>query len=395
MGQGASVLVPPSGQWFSVIKQWRKRDDFGGVLFVDQAPFLLKAIMWMMQVPTLLLRTDELKGLPDTVEIENDQAALISYSSGSTGEAKILRRSHRVLGAQHRCLKRCFPPVPCQIDSSVFANVLLHQLATGTCSQLPANLSKGLKSLDYIRLSEEWRTGGVTTITGNPYVFNRILALDIPPFLKVNACGIGGAPVDEGLLSKMQKCFPNATIYVIYGATEVEPIALRPYVKGEDPSWGYAVGTPVDCLDGIEIRNPQPIRMGQRWVQAGEITVCGPHVLTTQHAWHATGDFGFIEDGQVFLTARSGNTEPCEGYQHYQIEHVLRLQEGIAQVAVHTKAEVLEVAYCGSIDTTKVRQYVEQYFPAIARINVYKKKRIPLDTRHHSKILYNQIRYGN
>ena len=182
---------------------------------------------------------------------------------------------------------------------------------------------------------------------------------------------------------------------MIYGATEVEPIALRPYVKGEDPSWGYAVGTPVDCLDGIEIRNPQPIRMGQRWVQAGEITVCGPHVLTTQHAWHATGDFGFIEDGQVFLTARSGNTEPCEGYQHYQIEHVLRLEEGIAQVAVHTKAEVLEVAYCGSIDTTKVRQYVELYFPAIARINVYKKKRIPLDTRHHSKILYNQIRYGN
>ncbi len=395
MGFGASLLIPPEGKWFDVLKRWRKDLDFGGVLLIDEVPLLLRLLLWVMRIPILLLHTKEVKGFPKCIDVPGDHTALISYSSGSTGKSKSLHRSHRVLEAQHQCLKRCFPPVDGQVDSSVFANVLLHQLATGTCSQLPADLSKGVRSLDYEALSADWRKGRVSTITGNPYFFNRMLALNEAPFLDVEACGIGGAPVDEQLLTRMQACFPNATIYVIYGATEVEPIALRPFQDQRDPRMGYAVGYPVECLSGLEIRNSHSLRAGKHDVQAGEIFVKGAHVLAPKDAWHGTGDYGYLLDGELYLTARSGNTEPCEHYHHYQIEHVLRLQDGVEQVAVQTNTDGVQVAYCGSLDESGILELAQQAFPEIQNIKVFQKREIPLDVRHHSKILYHQITYGN
>lgn len=46
--------------------------------------------------------------------------ALVSYSSGSTGNAKAVYRSHKVLLAQHEVLKEVFPSWPGQIDSPLF-----------------------------------------------------------------------------------------------------------------------------------------------------------------------------------------------------------------------------------------------------------------------------------
>ncbi len=394
MGFGASLLVPPAGQWFAVLRQWRKRADFGGVVLVDGAPLALRILLWAMRVRVLRLTTQEVDEMPTTVDLTGDQAALISLSSGSTGAPKILLRSHRLLLAQHTCLKQCFPPFAGQLDSSVFANVLLHQLATGTASQLPADLSKGLLDIDYRQLSTDWRKGGVSSVTGNPYVFNRILTLDEAPYPDVQACGIGGAPVPEALLARMQFTFPNATLYVIYGATEAEPIAVRAYAKTQDPRLGYCVGQPVTCLSGLEIRNRVAVRGNGEWREAGEIFVSGPHVLT-KDAWHGTGDNGYLRDGQLYLTARTGNTVPCAGYQHYQIEHLLRSEAGVEHVAVKTARDGIQIAYCGTAAKASIESATRRAFPEIQQIRVYKKAQLPLDARHHSKILYHRIDYGN
>ncbi len=395
MGFGGSLLVPPAGQWLSVLRAWRKRTDFGGVVLVDAAPMALRILLWAMRIRILRLTTGELDRLPATIELAGDQAALISLSSGSTGTPKVLLRSHRLLLAQHDCLRQSFPPFEGQLDSSVFANVLLHQLATGTCSQLPTDLSKGIDKLDYRQLSADWRAAGVNSITGNPYVFQRILALDEPPYPAVRAVGIGGAPVPDELLHRMQYTFPNATLYVIYGATEAEPIALRAFAKTQDPRLGYCVGRPVSCLSGLEIRDPQAIRVGEAWIEAGEIFVSGPHVLTKHGDWHGTGDYGYLRDGVLYLTARAGNTTPCAGYQHYQIEHALRSEANVTHVAVETATQGIRIAYCGTASKQDIEAVVQLRFPEIAQIEVYSKAALPLDKRHHSKLLYHQIDYAD
>ena len=395
MGFGGSLLVPPAGQGLTVLRRWRKRPDFGGVILVDQAPLALRLVLRVLRIRVLRLSTREVDRLPTTTDLDGDGAALISLSSGSTGTPKILRRSHRLLLAQHACLRQCFPPFNGQLDSSVFANVLLHQLATRTCSQLPADLGNGLVELDYRHLSAAWRESGVNSITANPYVFKRLLALDEAPFAAVLACGIGGAPVPEGLLERMQVMLPNATLYVIYGATEAEPIALRAFAKTRDPRLGYCVGRPVACLSGLDIRQPQAVRAGQDWVQAGEIFVSGPHVLSKGDGWHGTGDHGYLQDGQLYLTARTGNTIPCAGYQHYQLEHALRSEAGVEHVAVKTAPSSVWVAFCGTATEEAVELIVRRDFPEINEVNVRKKPELPLDNRHHSKLLYHQIDYGN
>ena len=390
MGFGGSLLIPPKGRWIGILRHWASRADFGGVLLVGAAPRLLVWGLKGLGIPVLTLSQQESQRSPEAYPVRPEQAALISYSSGSTGEPKQLFRSHSVLQAQHECLKACFPPFEGQVDCSIFPNVLLHQLASGTCSLIPDQLSKGIERLAYEHLPQRWQESGVNTLTGNPWFYNRLMDSNSEPLEGMRACGIGGAPVDEVLLRRMRMFFPKADLYVIYGATEAEPIALRLYNVECDPRMGYCVGKPVDCLTGLEIRDPQPIKTPVGWLKAGEIFVQGAHVLS-ESEWHGTGDYGYLWEGQLYLTARAGNTELCNGYHHYQVEHTLRIQPGVSQVALISRRMETCFYYSGELSELQIKNLLESFFPEVSTLRIKRRKSIPLDSRHQSKILYHKL----
>ncbi|MBA4302879.1 MAG: hypothetical protein C0424_01500 [Sphingobacteriaceae bacterium] len=395
MGMGGSVVVPPPGKWLPLLWQWRKQPHFGGVLLVDTSPWVLRLMLKMLGVAVYQLKAEMLPGKPLLPDLTPASTALISYSSGSTGAPKMLQRTHALLEAQHQCLKNCFPPFEGQIDSSLFPNVLLHQLATATCSRLPFEPGTPLAQWPLEAVAQSWQRGETNTFTGNPYFFREMLAQQRGPFPAMQACGIGGAPVDEDLLAAVQQLFPNAQLYVIYGATEAEPMALRHYSSPANKRLGYGVGKPVELLEGMEIRQPQMIRAGEQWVQAGEIFVRGKHVLASADGWHGTGDFGYFLEGQLYLSARRGNTEVCAGYQHYMVEHVLRSETGIVQLAVLSRSTGIAVFYSGEASEKQVEGLVKQHFPEIQAMRIKRQKAIPLDQRHRSKVLYHKLQYGN
>src|SRR5699024_472466 len=95
-------------------------------------------------------------------------------------------------------------------------------------------------------LVEQIKTQQTDTITGNLYYFRKLyqyLQQQNMVLPQVKAIGIGGSPITEKLAHDLKAFFPQATVYIIYGSSEAEPIAVREVgVEREEPNKGYAVG---------------------------------------------------------------------------------------------------------------------------------------------------------
>ncbi|HKK40628.1 MAG TPA: hypothetical protein VJ949_14500, partial [Cryomorphaceae bacterium] len=123
----------------------------------------------------------------------------------------------------------------------------------------------------------------------------------------------------------------------------------------------------------------------------GEVQVRGAHVISGSNSWHATGDFGYLNDGELFLTGRKGNETTIEGWQHYMIEHGLSSIEGLAQVAAIPRANAFDIHFSGPCDNQELKEALSQKLPNRIIGKITKHKALPTDRRHLSKILYRQI----
>jgi acyl-CoA synthetase (AMP-forming)/AMP-acid ligase II len=336
------------------------------------------------------------------------QPALVSYSSGSTGGGRphAVQRSHGVLLAQHTALKKVFPPQPGQRDFPLFPNVLLHNLAAGTTTIIPdLPWATGWANFDPARVLAQLAAERVTTLTGNVFYFQKLLAhLTAYPatFHLVQAVGVGGSPVPEGLLPELKKAFPNADCYVIYGCSEAEPIAVRRASPAPaDPRLGYSVGHVHPDIT-LKLAAPQPLwlpadsSIGAAGQNAGEILVQGPHVARpTGTEWLATGDFGYLDAaGQLFLVGRRGAGGPVRGIWHYQVEHVARQAIGAGLVAARPTLSQLafDVFVQGTEASAKaVRRALTVAFGEDIIGTLHLREHLPVDGRHFSKIRYDLL----
>ena len=340
--------------------------------------------------------TTRAKGTWHTCLVPMTQAALVSHSSGSTGTAKSIRRSHQVLQAQHEAIKRVFPPQLGQRDFPLFPNILLHNLAVGVVSVLPAVPWANMPQLQPARIVEQLVREQVQTLTGNVFYFRTLLAYlrQQPVALpEVVALGIGGSPVPEPLVQELQKFFPNATIHVIYGSSEAEPIAVRSITSvTSSPLAGYCVGLLLPSLEW-RIEGLGQLKRGATIShEVGELWVRGAHVATAPGQWLRTGDYGYVADNQMFLTGRQGNERLHNGVQHYQIEHLLYHLPGVERVAARSDAAGFTVFVQGATNQQVIQELLAKNFPTIRCLAVHMRASLPVDTRHHSKILYDQLR---
>lgn len=422
MGLGAVPVLPPAGASSSTLYHLLKTER---ITLAIVTPGTQRRLGWLgrlvgcrcVAAPAVAHYDDWADVLPGTLAtpllraVHPEQPALVSHSSGSvSGRPTAVRRSHRVLQAQHEALRTQFPPWPGQRDFPLFPNVILHNLAVGVLSIVPDLPGGRLAQLDPARIVAQLTAERVETLTGNVFYFEQLLAyLGHCPatFPAVRALGVGGSPVPERLLAGLRRCFPRAACYVIYGASEAEPIAVR-LVAGPapDPRLGYCVGQPHAGLN-LKLDHPQPVWQpggagaalgtpdGHPRYQAGEMLVRGPHVAQAAGAWLATGDFGYFDDaGQLWLTGRRGAATPVHGVGHYQLEHCLRQLPGVAQVAALPRADgaAFDVWVAGDISAEAVRAAGAVAFGPGLVGRVTHLDRLPVDSRHLSKIRYDLLR---
>lgn len=290
--------------------------------------------------------------------------ALVSWTSGTTGRPHAIVRTHGVLAAQHDAVRRLRQPRPDDVDLAGLPNIALHDLACGVGVVLPPRdgdpRARGLRDV-VIR-------SGVTTAAGLPGLFERLADGATPASLQLlRSIHVGGGPVRPDLLERLTAATPNATIAVVYGSTEAEPIAAidAAELRAATEEWTPGRGLPVGSVcDGIEVRLGATSSSARGRVLVRGARVARDPIRSDGDGWLDTGDVAAMDpDGRLWLMGRAVNVTRT-GLFPAEIEEPAATLPGVAGAALVTvpaggdELAVLAVEPSTAADAT-VRSRVE------------------------------------
>ena len=385
------------------------------------------------------------------IAVEQEHTALITFTTGSSGTPKGADRTHRFLAAQHYALNQGLPYQSDDVDLPVFPIFSLNNLAAGVTTVIPG-FDIGVPSeKDPEIILKQLQVTKTTCATLSPSLFNRLADFCLKNSIKLSMLRrivTGGAPVSRDDVVAFQRIAPGAEIWILFGSTEVEPMA---HIEGKemvnlktrasvDPEWvdeGVNVGHIVQNLSCrfLKIkRGPIEIKSAQDWSplqvergEVGELIVAGEHVCRNYYndqdafrrakifdesgtVWHRTGDLGRLDDqGYLWIVGRVHNAIQREGRYVFPVRAEMimkklpfvqlcaylgiqdeKLGEKTVCVVVPEKSESLEN-----------RQILLEYEQELRRImhkngapvdQVVFRDKIPMDPRHHSKVEYEVLR---
>jgi acyl-CoA synthetase (AMP-forming)/AMP-acid ligase II len=371
-------------------------------------------------------RAERMKPLPEIRDCPDDTPALLTFTSGSTGQPKAAIRGHGFLLAQHRALAESLGLTAGDVDLATLPIVLLANLGSGVTSAVPDADLRYPGSVKAGPILEQMRTHCVTSSVASPAFFECLVrhcrerGLSLPCVKKLFT---GGAPVFPRLLDQMQEMAPGADVVALYGSTEAEPIAhvarreLTPDdLKAMLAGRGLLAGPPVPSIR-LRILLDQWGTPTGPWTrdefearccaadEPGEIVVSGEHVLTGYlhghgdeetkfrvggAVWHRTGDAGYLDkDGRLWLLGRcvARIRDACGDLYPFAAETAVYQDAGVKRAAVvaHKGRRLLAVEYHDGPGNT------EQLRAALAWAHIDEVrvcKRVPVDARHNAKIDY-------
>ncbi|MCA9092135.1 MAG: AMP-binding protein [Planctomycetaceae bacterium] len=360
--------------------------------------------------------------------------ALMTFTSGTTGDPKGTVRTHGFLRLQHRALERALQLTPDTVDLTTMPIVLLANLASGITSLIPdVNLARP-GSIDPAKVIPQIERHRPLSCTASPAFYEQLIrhhqshSLSLPSFKRLFA---GGAPVFPGLLECLQQLAPNAIPSSVYGSTEAEPISLlslneiSPDIRNRIHSGhGLPAGIPVP-----EIRvailpdrwgNPIGPFTAAEFIAAqqpannpGEIVVSGDHVLSgylSQHddpttrlivddtIWHRTGDAGSLdEQGLLWLLGRcSARIEDHRGTIYpLQVESRIPRHPHIRRTALISlygrRVLVVEPTPNHSLHSHDSHDSLTSLLDENIVDEIVTIRNIPTDRRHNAKIDYHSL----
>jgi acyl-CoA synthetase (AMP-forming)/AMP-acid ligase II len=369
-------------------------------------------------------------GSAPLVEMADDEPALVTFTSGSTGIPKAAVRTHGFLLAQHHTLSRALDFEDGEVDLITLPVFVLANLASGLTSVLAATDLAKPGSPDIGAINLQCSKFHVSRCAASPAFFEAFVRGrgPLPAFQKVYT---GGAPVFPHLLRRLREVLPNASIHSVYGSTEAEPIAHFPAIDASEETdsltrlgGGLCSGVPVAEIELRIIKDRWGTPLGPMLEgdfidlavsegEAGEIVVSGEHVLrgyldglgdeetkiqVAGRVWHRTGDAGWLDpQGRIWLLGRCAQKLPAcpaaEGLPRdalcypFAIECALRESfPKIRTAAINCEGRRTLVI---EGDETEIFQSHAREF-GIERIIFLKS--IPLDRRHNAKIDYQSLR---
>lgn len=270
-----------------------------------------------------------------------DAPALITFTSGSTGEPKAVVRSHGFLVEQHRVLARTLEDRPGERDLATLPVFLLANLASGITSVIAHADLRRPGRIDPVPVIEQIARQRVERMAASPAFLERLVerceaeggVLD-----GLKRVYVGGAPVFPGFVRRAQAVLPHGELVAVYGSTEAEPIAHVGAREIADDDYaamlagrGLLAGAPVAEIEARVIANRWGTPIGPLTRAAfdaerlapgtpGEIVVSGPHVVrgyldgrgdaetkfeVDGVRWHRTGDLGYFDArGRLWLLGR-------------------------------------------------------------------------------------------
>ena len=368
---------------------------------------------------------------PAPAPVSPDAAALVTFTTGSTGAPKAARRSHRFLIAQHEALVAALAPRREDIDMPLLPIFVLGNLALGCTTVLPPVDPRHVEEFEPERVVEAIVKNRVVTTSGSPAFYEKLARyiLEHRIELPIERIFLGGAPVFPRLARLLTDAFPNASVTIVYGSTEAEPISMLPARElleraDEAPGGGLLVGRPVDTIDVRIIPildGPATVResIGELELpsgEAGEICVAGEHVLKEYYGdpdtwrenkivadgtlWHRTGDGGYRDiNGDLYLLGRVKQSFVHNGERLFvfPIEERFQNVEGITIGTIMKQGERLVAVAERSTNDERGRMTKEEIERRVREAGIPFDELVLLDTlprdpRHHSKIDYGKTK---
>jgi long-chain acyl-CoA synthetase len=294
--------------------------------------------------------------LPD-VPIDEDDPAVILYTSGTSGRAKGAVHSHRnivglVQTQQHLINQRLAPGVvlpPARILNSTplfhvagLHNGVIAGMGVGSATIWQPGRFDAEKTL---RLLDSERCTSWSTM---PTTLWRALHHPVASQVDVSALqhiGGGGAAWSPALQRKIREVFgPQVTWGIGYGQTECTALATSASFA-ELQANPTTVGRPVATVE-VKV---DPSVSGGPGDASGEILVRGPLVMLgywrnneatraviDEQRWLRTGDLGEIRDGLLYLSSRRTDLilRGAENVYPAEIENCLEEHPAVDEVAV-------------------------------------------------------------
>jgi acyl-CoA synthetase (AMP-forming)/AMP-acid ligase II len=357
--------------------------------------------------------------------------AIITFTSGSTGEPKAAVRTHGFLVAQHRALVESLALSPGEVDLTTLPVFLLANLASGVTSVIPEADLRAPGAIRPAPVLEQIRTTRPTRTVASPAFLDRLVSHAggrgdrLDSFRHIFT---GGAPVFPAMLDALAAIAPDAAVVAVYGSTEAEPIAEidRRAIGTADrmamqQGAGLLAGRPVPSIKlriladrwGTPIgpwRSKDLERESLTAGSAGEIVVSGEHVLSGYldgrgdeetkiridgGVWHRTGDAGYLDqEGRVWLLGRcAAKVSDRDGVVYpFAVECAASDTAGVRRSAfvLHRDRRILVVEMIGNAAPPRDGLMTRLAWARLAEVLAV--RRIPVDRRHNAKVDYPALR---
>lgn len=388
-------------------------------------------LLWWLQgalrrIPVKLVWGSHLKfGEEDhspmpTAEVDNDTPAILTFTSGSTGVPKGAIRTHGLLHAQYRALRKAIALEAGEVELATMPIIALVNLAAGITTLIPDADLKRPGFVNTTPIREQIAHFQTNRCVASPAFLQRF-----PPASgRLKKIYTGGAPVFPRGVEEIQKAFPGAVITVLYGSTEAEPIShiAWPDVADRDRTAmangsGLLVGAVAPEAEVQVVADQWGTPIGAQnshgWRQSalgvggiGEIVVSGAHVIpgylnglgdeenkvsVEGRIWHRTGDAGYFDAmGRLWLMGRCAAKFIFNGKYIYpfaiECAAVEQLSLPIAACCsirgeptlFLPKEATIPIPHEFSVGTITIRRII--------------RTKIPLDKRHNAKVDYARLK---
>jgi malonyl-CoA/methylmalonyl-CoA synthetase len=282
---------------------------------------------------------------------QDDDVAMICYTSGTTGQSKGAMITHRNLVENTQALKKSWE----WTEQDLLLHVLPLFHVHGLVVALHGGLNVGCTIVMHEKFQPErvWKTieeKRCTMFMGVPTMYHRLLLAwkemrEKPDLSSMRVFISGSAPLPEKIFYDFRETTGH-TILERYGTTET--IMNTSNLIEESGRKAKSVGYP---LPGVEIRimsedgkDVEPGKVGEVWIKGNN--VCKGYWQMPEKTeesfvgpWYKSGDLGYQDpdDGmRLYLVGRSKELIISGGYNVYpkEVEDVLERHEAVADSAV-------------------------------------------------------------
>ena len=448
------------------LDSWARRDELDAsaqavaakaMISFEQAFDLAAALPTLKALPVRIVfgpatgeytaHLEELMQYPDPSAIEpveQEDTSLVTFTTGSSGTPKGANRTHRFLSAQHEALDEFLPYLETDVDLPAFPIFSLNNIAAGVSTVIPAIDVGTPADHDNALLLSQMAACNVTCTTLSPWLLNSMSSYcfdngyQLPELRRVVT---GGAPISRDNLTDFKRIASNSDIWVLYGSTEVEPVAHieaeeilgLPSRSADDAEWvedGVNVGRPVETLriKFLKIQvGPITVENESDWAalevgpgEVGELIVAGEHVCRDYYnnpeafcrskigdldgtIWHRTGDLVRLDaDGFLWMVGRVHNVIQRDGQYVFPVraEMVLQKLSFVRQAAylglpdIKLQERTACVVALNAVESPQQRVEIERIMRKhdLPVDELHFVDGIPMDPRHHSKVEYDTLR---